>query len=199
MSKLQSFAHFLGLATGAARAAEDDEDKPKGKRAEGPMEDDPAEEENAKGKRADGDDDLDPDAEDEDDEDKEPKGKKAKGKRAEKDDDQDDADAEDEDDDKKATKAVRADRQRSAAIMAYGVAHGCAEQAGALAFDSNVSRATAINVMKAGAGSAGKKSSASRIDQRMSAIKVHQVGPDASQDLPAGVSAIAAGIIKAGQ
>ena len=190
MSKSYSFAHLIGLATRGAKASEDD-DKGDARRAEGPLEDNPGDEENAKGKKADGDDDLDPDA---DEDEKEPKGKKAK--KAE--DPDKDPDAEDEDN-KESAKAVRADRQRCAAIIAFGMANGCAEQAGALAFDTNLGKTAAINVLKAG-GSRGGRTPAAALDRRMAALNVPQVGPEASGgQLPAGMSSVAAGIIKAGQ
>jgi len=201
VSKLSSFAHLLGLAARGARASSED-DKPDGRRAEGPFDDDPGDEENAKGKRAE-DDDLDPDAEEDegDESDDTPKGKKAKkakGRRAEGDDDGD-PEAEEEDGDEETPKAVRADRSRCAAIVAYGLAHGCAEQAGALAFDTNLGKKAAINVLKAG-GQRGAKAPAASLGGRMANLNFAQVGPEANGgELPKGMSAVAAAIIKAGQ
>lgn len=184
-----SFAHLVGLATRAAKASDDDDDQ--ARRAEGPMDDDPADQQNAKGKKAD-DDKPDEKAEDEDD-DQPPEGKKAKKA----DDDKPDENAEDEDDD--TPQAVRADRQRCAAIVAYGLANGCAEQAGVLAFNSNMSKNAALNVLKAGGGRSAQAPAAS-LNRRMEQLNHAQVGPEGSGGkLPPGMSAIAAGIIKAGQ
>lgn len=193
MSKTYSFAHLIGLATRASKASEDDDNA---SRAEGPLEDDPNDQQNAKGKKADGDDDMDPDSEDDDETD--PKGKKAKRARRADDEDKPDESAEDEDDEDKAPQAVRADRQRCAAIMAYGIANGCAEQAGVLAFESNMGKSAALNVLKAG-GHSTKKAPAASLNDRMRQMNHAQVGPGASASLPAGMSVVAAGIIKAGQ
>jgi len=195
MSKLNPFAHFFGLSPRGAKASEEEDDKDKAKRSAGPIDDDELDQENAKGKRAD-DDKSDPKDDDEKD-DKEDgpdskKGKKAKGKKA--DDDQPDSDAEKEDEDK-APEAVRADRERGAAIMAYGLKNGCAEQAAVLAFDTNMSRSSALNLLKVG----GSKASGGGLSTRMSGLNHAQVGPEASGELPPGTSAMAAGIIKAGQ
>ncbi|MBC8984024.1 hypothetical protein IAI52_27645 [Pseudomonas lurida] len=191
MSKLLPFSHLLGLAKRASKAEDDDN----ARRAEGPLEDDPTDEQNAKGKKADGDDDMDPDSEDEDETD--PKGKKAKKARRADDDDKPDESAEEESDEDKAPQAVRADRQRCAAIMAYGIANGCAEQAGVLAFESNMGKAAALNVLKAGGHSV--KAPAASLNDRMRQMNHAQVGPGGESSLPAGMSSIAAGIIKAGK
>jgi hypothetical protein len=188
-----SFAHLLGLAKRAAKASDDDDDQ--ARRAEGPLDDDPADQQNAKGRKAEGDDDDDLNPEGEDD-DAEPKGKKAKGKKAD-DDEKPDESAEEDDDD--APKAVRADRQRCAAIMAFGLAHGCAEQAGVLAFETNMGKKAALNVLKAG-GSRSTQAPAASLGNRMSKLNHAQVGPEGGGgQLPPGMSTIAAGIIKAGQ
>jgi hypothetical protein len=179
----------VGLATRAAKAEDDDQ----ARRAEGPMDDDPADQQNAKGKKAEGDDDDDMNPEGDDDDDTEPKGKKAK--KAE--DDTLDENAEEDEDD--TPKAVRADRQRCAAIVAYGLANGCAEQAGVLAFNSNMSKNAALNVLKAGGGRSAQAPAAS-LNRRMQQLNHAQVGPEGSGGkLPPGMSTIAAGIIKAGQ
>ena len=191
MSKLIPFAHLLGMAKRASKAEDDDS----ARRAEGPLEDDPTDQQNAKGKKADGDDDMDPDSEDDDETD--PKSKKAKKARRADDDEKPDEDAEDEDDEDKAPQAVRADRQRGAAIMAYGIANGCAEQAGVLAFESNLSKSAALKVLKAGGHST--RAPAASLNGRMRQMTHAQVGTGAESTLPAGMSSIAAGIIKAGK
>jgi hypothetical protein len=191
VSKLIPFAHLLGMAKRASKAEDDDS----ARRAEGPLEDDPTDQQNAKGKKADSDDDMDPDSEDDDE--TAPKGKKAKKAGRADDDEKPDEDAEDEDDEDKTPKAVRADRQRGAAIMAYGLANGCAEQAGVLAFESNMSKSAALNVLKAGGHST--KAPAASLNGRMRQMTHAQVGTSAESTLPAGMSSIAAGIIKAGK
>lgn len=192
MSKTYSFAHLIGLATRASKASEDDDSA---RRAEGPLEDDPNDQQNAKGKKADGDDDMDPDSEDDD---TDTKGKKAKKAGRADDDEKPDENAEEEDDEDKTPQAVRADRQRCAAIMAYGIANGCAEQAGVLAFESNMGKSAALNVLKAG-GHSTKKAPAASLNDRMRQMNHAQVGPGGESSLPAGMSSIAAGIIKAGK
>lgn len=193
-TKTMSFAHLLGLAKRAAKASDGDDDQ--ARRAEGPLDDDPADQQNAKGRKAEGDDDDDLNPEGEDDDDAEPKGKKAKGKKAD-DDEKPDESAEEDDDD--APKAVRADRQRCAAIMAFGLAHGCAEQAGVLAFETNMGKKAALNVLKAG-GSRSTQAPAASLGNRMSKLNHAQVGPEGGGgQLPPGMSTVAAGIIKAGQ
>lgn len=216
MSEPYSFAHLIGLATRAASPKK--KTAAKGSRAASPVEEDPTDQQYADGdgpdedaedddeadpkaKKAksaradDGDDDGADDADAEDDDETEPKTKKAKGARAESDDDSDGADAEDEDD---APKAVRADRKRCAAIIAYGVANGCIEQAGTLAFNTNMGKSAAITVLQAGASRGGKNAQGS-LGRRMASVSVPNAGVEGSAQLPKGVSAVAAGIIKAGQ
>ena len=115
----------------------------------------------AKGKATDDDqDDEKPDAADDDDEDK-PKGKKAKGK-ADDDDDQDDekhdASEDDDEDEPKGKKAkaktadyrrgVAAERKRCAAIFGASAAARNIPLAASLAFETGMSAASAINVLK---------------------------------------------------
>lgn len=202
------FAHLMGLATAQGRAkgkvtgrrAEEDDDReaeeeedaePKSRKAKGKggrAEDDDAKPD------AEGDD---PDAKDDEDEDEDedpPKSRKAKGKRAAEDEDDERA----EEDDTAARRAVKADRQRCAAIVAHGFANGCAEQACVFAFDTNMSKSAAINALTAGS-KAGGKAKGSSLAERMDAARVKPVGSDGGGDAPAGMSANAAAIIRAAE
>lgn len=156
------FAHLISL--GGQRAAEDDEPEDK-------KEDESAEDEDAE------------DADDDADEKKSKKAKKAKAK-AEDDDDgekveDDDESAEDGDDDGKEKAAVIRERTRCARIIAHGIKAGCVEQAGVLAFDSNLTASTAINTLKA-MGASGGKNVAGNLSSMMSMTKNPDVGTDAA-------------------
>jgi len=216
VSRSKTWSHLLGLPRRIRGAKSDDDDAPvvDDYNNDDPLDEQYAEEEDddkkprgKKAKRAEDDDDK-PDAEDDDadadddDDDKKPsaraRGKKAK--RAEDGDDKPDAE-DDEDDDKKPSAARASERERCARIMAYGMNHGMGQQAFALAFDSNISRATAVSVLKANKAFAPKQAPAAgqTFGQAMAGLNVHQVAPDGSRERPAGVDAAAAMIIKAGQ
>ncbi len=199
---LQSFAHLLGLSGRAARgkkrgaraenelptvddrnnddpldeqyAEEDEDDKPKGRKA----------------KRAEDDDDG---AGAEEDDDK-PKGRRAK--RAEDGDDGDDAE---EDEDDKPSAAAARERSRCAHIMAHGIKHGMAEQAFVAAFDTNMSRGAAINFLNTTRAVTPKQGNAGAFQMAMSQLGVTHVKPDAARKAPAGADAAAQMIINAGK
>lgn len=149
--------------------------------------------------------DEDPDAEDEDETPRSRKAKgRARGKRAAE--DEDDADAEDEDDDPAAEdeddgksakairrRAVKAERERCARIIAHGIKTGNVEQAAALAFDSNLSPKAAAGVL----GLAQASKPGQTLASRMQGVNVPSAGLGDSGK-PAGMSDMAAAIIAAG-
>ncbi len=98
-------------------------------------------------------------------------------------DDDEDVDAEAEEgeekaegDDEKEKAAKASERARCAKIIAHGIKHGCAEQAGVFAFDTDMSPAQAIAAMSA-AASVSPQGRAS-LQQRMSNVRVPNVGTD---------------------
>lgn len=216
MSVAKTFSHLLGLPR-RIRGAKAGDDGPivEDYNNDDPLDqqyaDDEDDDKKAKGKKARGqraeDDDDKPDADDDgddadaEDDDEKPdakaRGNKAKGKRAE----DDDVDAEDDDDgdEKKPSASRAAERERCARILAYGMNHGMERQAFALAFDSNVSRATAITVLKANKAAAPKVAAGMSLASSMASLGVRQVAPEGSRELPPGADAAAAMIIKAGQ
>lgn len=181
--------------------AEDQDDDAQGRKAR-----------KAKGKARRAEDDADDaDAEDDEpdaDDDETPRSRKAKGrargKRAEDEDDDadaededDDADAEDEDDGKSAKairrRAIKAERERCARIIAHGIKTGNVEQAAALAFDSNLSPKAAAGVL----GLAQASKPGQTLASRMQGVNVPSAGLGDSGK-PAGMSDMAAAIIAAG-
>jgi hypothetical protein len=166
MRQALSFAHLLGHAGKNARADEpedDQNDKPQGGRADDDNPDDDDAEpkgRKAKGGRADDD--------NPDDDDAEPKGRKAKGGRADDDNPDDDDDepkgrrtaAEDDDEDEeerqaeeddaepKARAARKRERARCAAIFGSRHATGRVASAAHLAFNTKMTSAQAIGVLK---------------------------------------------------
>ncbi|MHA6236890.1 hypothetical protein [Pseudomonas fluorescens group sp. PF-69] len=218
MSVSKTWSHLLGLPLRSLRASKADDDGPivEDYNNDDPLDQQYADDEDddkkargkkARGKRAEDDDDK-PDAEDDDDDvdaddddekkpDAKARGKSAKGKRAE--DDDVDAEDDDEDDEKKPSAARASERARCARIMAYGMNHGMARQAFALAFDSNVTRATAITVLKANKAASPKTAGRTSLGHSMASLGIHQVAPEGSRELPAGADTAAAMIIKAGQ
>lgn len=166
MSLGNKFAHLLGIS-----ASEDDEEK-KSRRAEEEEQEEHADEED-------------------EDKDKEPKSKKSKKAEdesddtsAEEDDSSDDEEDEDQDDEpEKESAAVKkgrkAENKRCAAIFASPHAARNVGLAAHLAFETRMSASQAINTMKMARQSAAPVSMGSRLDQRMAAIKLPNIGQDA--------------------
>lgn len=213
MSLSKTWSHLLGIPSRSLRASKAEDDGPivEDYNNDDPLDqqyvDDDEDDKKAKGRKAKGkraEDDDDADAEDDDDkpdaeDDDEKPAANARGKKAKRaEDDDDDAGAEDDEDDKKPSAARAAERERCARIMAYGMNHGMERQAFALAFDSNVSRATAVTVLKANKAATPKTAGIS-LGHSMASLGIRQVAPEASRELPAGADAAAAMIIKAGQ
>ena len=169
MSKLSrvasafSFAHLVGIGSmrGKKARAEDEEDeREKGSRAEDDQEEDEDDEsdksdkKSRKAKRAkaaedsDEDDDPDEDQEDEDEDKDKDKGKKSKRAKA----DDDDADAEDDDEEMHGKSAAAAARRRERARCAeiFGSRYAARNPvlAANLAFNTSMSRAQALNVLR---------------------------------------------------
>jgi hypothetical protein len=163
-----SFAHLAGLGKAPGKkakaktaaddqdeddkpdASEDDDegDKPKGKKAKGKADDDKDDDDKPDASEDDDDDDDKsmeddddkPDASEDDDEEDDPpsRGKKAKGKSAE------------------YRRGVTAERQRCAKIFGHSAAGRNQPLAASLAFNTGMSAAEAINVLKGQAASAGQ-------------------------------------------
>jgi len=201
------FAHLMGLAPAASHAkkarseeddrereAEDDEDEPKGRKAKGKRAEDERDEKD-EARAEDADEEEGGDA-DEDEDGDEPKSRKAKGKCARRaEDDDDDPEAADDDDEAKAIRG--AERARCAAIVAFGLKNGCAEQACVFAFDTSLTQAAAINALSAAQAAGGGRRPQS-LAERMNSAQVKPVGAEGGGDAPAGMSKAAAGIIRAG-
>jgi hypothetical protein len=170
-----SFAHLIGRAPAtAAKKAAEDKDKDR-------MEDD----EDAR--RAESDDDDEKDKDDE----------ARKASRAESDDDEDDKDKsekeDDDEDDDKRDDAKKAERKRCAAIVAHGIKLGQVEQAGILAFDTDLPIQAALSVLNASAAAAPRKGG---LASRMSSVSQPNVGAsDAAGKAVDGADAIAAQMV----
>jgi hypothetical protein len=119
--------------------------------------------------------------------------------------DEDRKEEEDENDEEKEDKKARADdpddepvareRARCARIIAYGLKNGCVHQAGAFAFDTNLTAAQAIAALKAGAMDKGRSS----LGERMAGMSVPRVGSDAAaRDSGTPQQQAAAAILRAG-
>ncbi len=179
-----TFAHLLGLGGGAKRAADDDTDK---KTAED-------DEETESGAEDDGEDDDEGGDDDQKDDKPKEKGRKKAKKRAE-----DEAGSEDDGDDDDGEEAVRrSERARCGRIIAAGIKAGCVEQAGILAFDSDMPSKQAVAVLRAGIAAAG--SAQGGLYGAMAAARIPNPGSGApAAGDPSDPKAIAARIIEAGK
>ncbi|MDK8217624.1 MULTISPECIES: hypothetical protein [Sphingomonas] len=175
MAGASRFAHFAGLSRSTARrrAADDDQDEPKGKRgrASEDDEDEHADEDEPKGKRShrasDDDDDDQDESEASDDDEDEPKGKRSrrasddddddqgepKGKRSRRaSDDDDDTDAEDDEDELNGKSSAAGARRREQARIAHILGNKAAANNPALAVSlactTRMSRHAAVRVLR---------------------------------------------------
>lgn len=108
--------------------------------------------------------------------------------------DEEAAEGEDDDkDDDKEAKATRAERRRCARIIAHGIKIGAVEQAGVLAFDSDLPAKAAISTLDALAGSQPGAKARGNLANRMSTVKTPTVGQDGAAapgaDTPQGLAA----------
>jgi hypothetical protein len=199
LSKLASampFAHFLGIPSAAAARAEDDDRKQR----DGESDEDYAkrmEEEDKKDEAA---------------RKAEQDKKDEEARRAEEGDDDADAEADDKDDKEEGKRAGRAgaarqrERVRCAAIVAEGIKLGSVKQACSLAFDTKMTAAQAIGVLKAAAADRSESNASAAaapaprrgpsIDERMA--KVVTPNPGASTPAAAAPS-VAEQILAAGK
>ena len=102
-------------------------------------------------------------------EEKKAKSKAEEGEEEAKADEQDGSDGEE----------AKAERSRCAKIMAHGIKHGNAAQAGVFAFNTRMSVNAAIAALTAGASMSPAKGPG--LGQRMASVSVAKVGPDAPQ------------------
>jgi len=190
------FAHLLGLAARGARveSIDDDEEDPKKQR------EDESDEDYAKRMEEE---EKDPNAEDEDPD----KGDKPDADDPDKDpeaEDEEDSEAEGEEDDagdgesKEKKDARRAERKRCAAILAYGVSHGCVKQSCVAAFDTRLSSREAVAMLSAGAQDHVAASGSRFLSRRMAGVRSPNPGAGGS-GAPSGSKAAAQMILAAGK
>jgi len=185
-----SFAHLVGLNRSAgARAAEehDDDEEKKGKKAR-----------SRRAEEQDDDDNRDPDADDDsDDPDAEDNDKKDPD--ADEDDDKkrdpdaSEGDDDDGDDDEKpdGRKARNAERQRCARIFNSSYAAANPALAASLAFNTGMSSADAIRVMKSsGSAPAAPEPRRASLDERMRSAGNVRLGPDGQKTTATRASAV---------
>ncbi|WP_256852745.1 hypothetical protein [Pantoea sp. Fr+CA_20] len=186
-----SFAHLVGLnRSAAARAAEehdDDDEEKKGKkarsrRAEEQDDDDnrdPDADDDSDDPDAEGDDNKDPDADEDDDKKRDP--------------DASEGDDDDGDDDEKrdGRKARTAERQRCARIFNSSYAAANPALAASLAFNTGMSSADAIRVMKSsGSAAAAPEPRRASLDDRMRSAGNVRLGPDGQKTTATRASAV---------
>jgi hypothetical protein len=162
------FAHLLGIK--AESDTPEDEDKKKedeAKRAEWAKK--AESDDDRKQKDDESDEDYATRMEKMDDEEDKAKSKADEGEEEAKADDQDGSDGEE----------AKAERSRCAKIMAHGIKHGNAAQAGVFAFNTRMSVNAAIAALAAGASITPAKPSG--LGSRMATVQTPKVGPDASQ------------------
>ncbi|MGX9376068.1 hypothetical protein ACWXV6_14910 [Pantoea ananatis] len=186
-----SFAHLVGLnRSAAARAAEehdDDDEEKKGKKAR-----------SRRAEEQDDDDNRDPDADDdsddpdaEDDDNKDPDADEDDDKK--RDPDASEGDDEDGDDDEKrdGRKARTAERQRCARIFNSSYAAANPALAASLAFNTGMSSADAIRVMKSsGSAAAAPEPRRASLDDRMRSAGNVRLGPDGQKTTATRASAV---------
>lgn len=186
-----SFAHLVGLnRSAAARAAEehdDDDEEKKGKKARSRR----AEEQDDDNNRdPDADDDSDdPDAEDDDN--KDPDAEEDDDKKRDPDASEGDDDDGDDDEKRDGRKARTAERQRCARIFNSSYAAANPALAASLAFNTGMSSADAIRVMKSsGSAAAAPEPRRASLDDRMRSAGNVRLGPDGQKTTATRASAV---------
>ena len=186
-----SFAHLVGLnRSAAARAAEehdDDDEEKKGKKARSRR----AEEQDDDDKRDPdaGDDSDDPDAEDDDN--KDPDADEDDDKKRDPDASEGDDDDGEDDEKRDGRKARTAERQRCARIFNSSYAAANPALAASLAFNTGMSSADAIRVMKSsGSAAAAPEPRRASLDDRMRSAGNVRLGPDGQKTTATRASAV---------
>lgn len=186
-----SFAHLVGLnRSAAARAAEehdDDDEEKKGKKAR-----------SSRAEEQDDDDNRDPDADDdsddpdaEDDDSKDPDADEDDDKKRDPDASEGDDDDGDDDEKRDGRKARTAERQRCARIFNSSYAAANPALAASLAFNTGMSSADAIRVMKSsGSAAAAPEPRRASLDDRMRSAGNVRLGPDGQKTTATRASAV---------
>lgn len=186
-----SFAHLVGLnRSAAARAAEehdDDDEEKKGKKAR-----------SRRAEEQDDDDNRDPDADDngddpdaEDDDNKDPDADEDDDKKRDPDASEGDDDDGDDDEKRDGRKARTAERQRCARIFNSSYAAANPALAASLAFNTGMSSADAIRVMKSsGSAAAAPEPRRASLDDRMRSAGNVRLGPDGQKTTATRASAV---------
>jgi len=186
-----SFAHLVGLnRSAAARAAEehdDDDEEKKGKKAR-----------SRRAEEQDDDDNRDPDADDdsddpdaEDDDNKDPDADDDDDKKRDPDASEGDDDDGDDDEKRDGRKARTAERQRCARIFNSSYAAANPALAASLAFNTGMSSADAIRVMKSsGSAAAAPEPRRASLDDRMRSAGNVRLGPDGQKTSATRASAV---------
>lgn len=186
-----SFAHLVGLnRSAAARAAEehdDDDEEKKGKKAR-----------SRRAEEQDNDDNRDPDADDdsddpdaEDDDNKDPDADEDDDKKRDPDASEGDDDDGDDDEKRDGRKARTAERQRCARIFNSSYAAANPALAASLAFNTGMSSADAIRVMKSsGSAAAAPEPRRASLDDRMRSAGNVRLGPDGQKTTATRASAV---------
>ncbi|WP_288426802.1 hypothetical protein [uncultured Pantoea sp.] len=186
-----SFAHLVGLnRSAAARAAEehdDDDEEKKGKKAR-----------SRRAEEQDDDDNRDPDADDdsddpdaEDDDNKDPEADEDDDKKRDPDASEGDDDDGDDDEKRDGRKARTAERQRCARIFNSSYAAANPALAASLAFNTGMSSADAIRVMKSsGSAAAAPEPRRASLDDRMRSAGNVRLGPDGQKTTATRASAV---------
>ncbi|WP_210452477.1 hypothetical protein [Pantoea ananatis] len=186
-----SFAHLVGLnRSAAARAAEehdDDDEEKKGKKAR-----------SRRAEEQDDDDNRDPDADDdsddpdaEDDDNKDPDADEDDDKKRDPDASEGDDDDGDDDEKREGRKARTAERQRCARIFNSSYAAANPALAASLAFNTGMSSADAIRVMKSsGSAAAAPEPRRASLDDRMRSAGNVRLGPDGQKTTATRASAV---------
>jgi hypothetical protein len=224
MAGASSFAHLLGRAPKASKAAGDEDDKKAKRAADDELDDEKGDgddegdgpKDGKKSKRAES-----PEQDEENDETKErdeeedgdaKKSKKAGAKRAKADDGEgDDGESGDDDEEgddgsdgadmrrKGARSARLRERARCAAIFSDASAGKNPALAAQLAFGTDLPRSQAINVLKAGGLAVASAPRRPSLDERMAAVKVPSTGAGDASRPDAGSQSVAQKIIAAGK
>lgn len=186
-----SFAHLVGLnRSAAARAAEehdDDDEEKRGKKAR-----------SSRAEEQDDDDNRDPDADDdsddpdaEDDDSKDPDADEDDDKKRDPDASEGDDDDGDDDEKRDGRKARTAERQRCARIFNSSYAAANPALAASLAFNTGMSSADAIRVMKSsGSAAAAPEPRRASLDDRMRSAGNVRLGPDGQKTTATRASAV---------
>lgn len=188
-----SFAHLVGLnRSAAARAAEehdDDDEEKKGKKARSRRAEEQDDDDN---RDPDADDDSDdPDAEDDDNDNKDPDADEDDDKKRDPDASEGDDDDGDDDEKRDGRKARTAERQRCARIFNSSYAAANPALAASLAFNTGMSSADAIRVMKSsGSAAAAPEPRRASLDDRMRSAGNVRLGPDGQKTTATRASAV---------